>query len=77
MESPARLRAWYFFSEDLPDGEVIVPIRNRHGLAFAVRKDAEPQEIIDSLNETARFVLDLGLGYIGQPEAPPETGQQG
>ncbi|MFF7310523.1 hypothetical protein [Streptomyces sp. NPDC008137] len=73
MESPAKARAWYFFSEDLPEGEVIVPIKSKHGLAFAVKKGAEPQEILDSLNETARFVLDVGLGHISQPEMPPNS----
>lgn len=69
MESPT---AWYFFSDDLPDGEVILPIKNEHGLAFAVRRGAMEQSTLDDLNRTMRFVLGVGLLHLGQTEKPPD-----
>lgn len=70
MESP---RVWYFFSDDLPDGEVIVPIKNEHGLAFAVRRGAMEQSTLDELNRTAQFVLGVGLMRLGETEKPPDN----
>lgn len=75
MESPRRPRAWYFFSEDLPDGEILVPIRCEHGLAFAVRPNSGMnQQMLDQLNETADFVLGVGLAQlnVGDEDKPPE-----
>lgn len=72
MESPQVLHAWYFFSDDLPDGEVIVPIKTPRGLAFGVRTGAMPQATLDALNQTAEFVLGIGLAQLGQTEKPPD-----
>ncbi|MER6956047.1 hypothetical protein [Streptomyces sp. NPDC000618] len=71
MESP-QPQAWYFFSSDLPDGEVIVPFKTQQGLAFGVRTGAMPDETLDALNRTARFVLGVGLAHIGHTEKPPD-----
>jgi hypothetical protein len=72
MESPDRESptAWYFFTDDLPDGEVIVPFETPWGLAFGVRTGAMPQETMDALNATARFVLGVGLAHLGDTESP-------
>lgn len=75
MGSPRRPRVWYFFSEDLPDGEILMPIKCKHGLAFAVRPDSGMEEnMLDQLNETAEFVLGVGLAHLdGEDEdEPPE-----
>lgn len=72
MESP-QPQAWYFFSDKVPKKEVIVPIRTSHGLAFAVRTGASAEEIVEALNETAEFVLGVGLAHIGHTEKPPDT----
>lgn len=72
MESQTTPQAWYFFTDDLPDGEVITPFRTRHGLAFGVRTGAMPDETLDALNQTARFVLGVGLAHIGHTEKPPD-----
>lgn len=74
MESPT---AWYFFSDDLPDGEVILPIKNQHGLAFAVRRGAMEQSTLDDLNRTMRFVLSVGHLRLGQTEEPPNEDKDG
>jgi hypothetical protein len=70
-----RQRVWYFFSDDVPDGELIVPIKNEHGLAFAVRPDAGmKQEMLDELNRVADYVLGVGLAHLGagREERPPD-----
>lgn len=77
MESPngpsVGPRAWYFFSDDLPDGEILVPIKSKHGLAFAVRPNAGmEQRMLDQLNETAEFVLGVGLAHLDTDDEPPE-----
>ncbi|MFH9404930.1 MULTISPECIES: hypothetical protein [unclassified Streptomyces] len=73
MESQRQqARAWYFFSDEVPDGEVIVPIKTRYGLAFACRPGEMTQRMLDGLNEAARHVLGVGLATITDNEKPPE-----
>jgi hypothetical protein len=75
MESPRRPRAWYFFSEDLPDGEILMPIKCKHGLAVAVRPNSGmDQPMLDKLNETADFLVGVGLVRldVGDEHKPPE-----
>ncbi|MFF5186427.1 hypothetical protein ACFY30_22070 [Streptomyces sp. NPDC000345] len=78
MVSPQASRAWYFFDHRVPSGEVIVPIKNSQGLAFAVRPTATPEEIVAALNETAEFVLGVGLARVGQTEQqkPPDLARK-
>ncbi|MGW5126715.1 hypothetical protein ACWEQ7_22195 [Streptomyces sp. NPDC004069] len=75
MASP-RPRVWYFFSDDLPDGELIVPIvSDEHGLAFAVRPNAGmDKEMLDRLNQAADHVLSIGIIHLGSSQAgkPPD-----
>jgi hypothetical protein len=66
-------RVWYFFSDEVPDSQVIVPFRTRHGLAFGVRRGATEDELLDALNETARFVLGVGLAHVDPSEEPPDS----
>ncbi|MFJ8109949.1 hypothetical protein [Streptomyces sp. NPDC096132] len=73
VSPPAQMQAWYFFSDDLPDGQLIVPFKTRHGLAFGVRTGAMPEATLEALNETARFVLGVGLAHLGPTEKPPDT----
>jgi hypothetical protein len=76
MESPCHLqRFWYAFSDDLPEGELVVPVKNEYGLAFAVRRDAGiTQEMLDQLNAAADFVLGVGLAHLDveRTDTPPE-----
>jgi len=68
-------RVWYFFSDDVPEDELMVPIKCEHGLAFAVRpKSGMDQPMLDRLNEVADFVLGVGLAHVdvGQVDMPPE-----
>ncbi|GAB2732516.1 hypothetical protein [Streptomyces bullii] len=70
MESPARPRVWYFFSDDVPEGQVILPIKCEHGLAFAIRPGEMTPAMLEGLNQTAKFVLDIGLAHISQTVVP-------
>jgi hypothetical protein len=75
MESPRGPRVWYFFSDDVPECELIVPIESDYGLAFAVRPNAGmDQAMLDRLNEAADHVLGVGLAHlnIGRNDKPPE-----
>jgi len=79
MEPGRRPRVWYFFSSDLPEGELIMPIKTRFGLAFAVRPDAGmEQEMLDQLNRTAEFVLGVGLAHLdgGEDDDPHLDGEE-
>jgi hypothetical protein len=65
MESPQMPRAWYFFSDDLPDGEVIVPFTTKTGsLAFGVRTGAMPDATLDALNEAGRVAFGVRAGAM-------------
>lgn len=75
MESPRGPRVWYFFSDDVPECELIVPIKTDYGLAFAVRpKAGMSQAMLDRLNEAADHVLGVGLAHldVGRTDKPPE-----
>lgn len=63
---------WYFFTDDLPDGEVIGTFKTKDGLAFGVRRGVTADELVEALNQTARFVLGVGLAHIGHTEKPPD-----
>jgi hypothetical protein len=64
MESP-RGRVWYFFSDDVPEGKLMIPIVNDHGLAIAVRPDAGMErEMLDELNRVADHVVGVGIAHL-------------
>jgi hypothetical protein len=74
-QSPRSPRVWYFYSDDLPDDEILVPIKNEHGLAFAVRPGPwMSPEMLDRLNEAAEHVLGVGLAHldVGRIDKPPD-----
>ncbi|MFE9920432.1 hypothetical protein ACFYQA_02260 [Streptomyces sp. NPDC005774] len=70
----SRQRVWYFFSDDLPEDEIFMPIRNEHGLAFAVRPNSGmDQAMLDRLNEAADHVISVGLAQLNISQGkPPE-----
>lgn len=63
MTAPPTQRVWYFFSEDLPDGVLIVPIKTAEGLAFGVRPGAMTEEMLAALNQNVEFVIGTGLAH--------------
>jgi hypothetical protein len=71
MTSP-RARAWYVFSDALPDGEILMPIMTPHGTAVAVRRGQMTDELMAELNASARHLIDIGLWQPGEEgEEPP------
>jgi len=74
MESPRGPRVWYFFSDDLPDEEILVPFKTQHGLAFGVRPGKMEPEMLHRLNEAADHVLGVGLAHVDavHTDKPPE-----
>lgn len=74
-ENPPRhrpARAWYVFSDDLPDGEVLMPILTPHGTAMAVRRGHMTQELMDELNASLRHLIGTGLWQPGEEGKPPD-----
>lgn len=77
MESQRRARVKYVFSDDLPDGEVIVPVRTKTGeLIFPVRRGEMTQRMLDELNAVADHIVGVGLVQISDNEKPPEGDQK-
>ncbi|MEU8717524.1 hypothetical protein [Streptomyces sp. NPDC048663] len=72
MTSPPQQRVWYFFSDDLPEEHLIVPIRTAQGLAFGIRPGAMTEPMLQALNQTAEFVLGTGLAHVGHTGKPPD-----
>ncbi|MGQ4469353.1 hypothetical protein ACN6K6_000655 [Streptomyces violaceoruber] len=57
-------RCWLVWSEDLPDGEVVVPIKTKDGLAIACRPGQMTKQMFDDLNAVARHVIGVGIVSI-------------
>ncbi|MFF9582455.1 hypothetical protein [Streptomyces achromogenes] len=54
----------------MPEHELIVPVKSKYGLAFAVRPGAGmEQAMLDELNRTADWVLGIGLAHLESQEA--------
>ncbi|GAA5032993.1 hypothetical protein GCM10023335_76000 [Streptomyces siamensis] len=68
----ATARAWYVFSDALPDGEILMPILTEHGTALAVRPGEMTEALMTELNAVLRHLIGVGLWQPGQEGAPPE-----
>lgn len=67
MASPVMAaRFSYVFCEDIPDGEVVVPIVSKAGTVLAVRPGAMTEECLAALNEAARLLIDTGRWQPGE-----------
>ncbi|KUN34803.1 hypothetical protein AQJ30_27405 [Streptomyces longwoodensis] len=64
--------SWFFFDERVPGEQVVVPVKNGHGLGWAICPTATPEQIVEALNATMRFVLGVGLLRLGDTEKPPD-----
>lgn len=65
-------RVWFFASDDLPDGEVITPIRTPEGLALGVRSGAKVDEVLDDLNRVLDWAVQTGMLHVRHVDKPPE-----
>jgi hypothetical protein len=75
MEPPKRpARAWFVFSDDLPEREIIVPILTKHGTAMAVRPGEMTPQLLKALNQSVKHLIDTGLWQPGDdgPQEPRE-----
>jgi hypothetical protein len=60
-----RGQVWYFFSDAVPDGELMIPIVSDHGLAIAVKPNAGiDQKTLDELQRVADHVLGVGIAHL-------------
>lgn len=74
-ENPPRhrpARAWYLFSDDLPPGEILMPVLTPHGTAMAVKRGHMTQALMDELNASLRHLIGTGLWQPGDEGTPPE-----
>jgi hypothetical protein len=66
-------RCWLVWSDDLPDDEVMVPIKTKDGLALACRPGEMSKRMFDDLNAAARHLIGVGIVSINDNgEKPPE-----
>ncbi|MGA5668980.1 hypothetical protein ACPCTG_26295 [Streptomyces pseudogriseolus] len=66
-------RCWLVWSEDLPDGEVVVPVKTKDGLAIACRPGEMTKQMFDDLNAAARHLIGVGIVSINDNGGePPE-----
>ncbi|NUS74958.1 MAG: hypothetical protein HOV70_02000 [Streptomyces sp.] len=80
MESPEQpesdaqrpARAWFFFSDDLPEGELVVPILTKHGTAMGVPPGEMTPRLLQALNQTVKQLIDTGLWQPGDDDEKPE-----
>lgn len=49
--------AWYELRDDLPDGEVLVPVLTNRGTVIAVRKGAMTEECCAELNKMLNHLV--------------------
>lgn len=66
-------RCWLVWSDDLPDGEEMVPIKTKDGLALACRPGGMTKPMFDAFNAAARHLIGVGIVTINDNGGkPPE-----
>lgn len=63
---------WFFASDDLPEGEVITPIRTPEGLALGVHSGAKMDEVLNDLNRVLDWAVQTGVLQVSQIQQPPQ-----
>lgn len=74
MESPKRPaeRAWFQFSDEIPDDEVVVAVQTPNGIAFPVRPGEMTPNLLKALNESFDHLVSVGLLRVGDDgDEPP------
>lgn len=68
-----RPRVWCVLTDDLPDGELVMPVVTPNGIALAVRRGEKvEEELVSELNAVLRHLVDTGLCLPGSRGAPPD-----
>jgi hypothetical protein len=66
MESPKRpAKAWFQFSEEIPDDELVVAVRTPHGIALPVRPGEMTPQLLQALNKSFDHLVSVGLMRVG------------
>lgn len=67
MESPKRpaKKAWFQFSEDIPDDELVVAVQTPRGIALPVRPGEMTPQLLKALNESFDHLVSIGLLRVG------------
>lgn len=65
-------RAWWEFRDDLPDGEVLMPVLTPRGTMIAVRPGEMTDELLEAVNAMLAHVVGTGIWQPGDddPEGP-------
>lgn len=58
---PARARARFEISDDLPDGMIVVPVERAGEIVWLVRRGEMTDELIEQVNDTLTHVTRHGL----------------
>lgn len=59
--APAPAGARYEIRDDLPDGEILVPIDGPTGTVMAVRRGHMSPELVAAINGTLAWMIQVGL----------------
>jgi hypothetical protein len=66
-------KAWWEFSDALPDGEVLLPVQTDQGLIMAVRPGHMSEELLTELNKVLEHLIGTGRWNPGEDG---ETGEE-
>jgi hypothetical protein len=61
-------KAWYELRDDLPDGEVLVPVETAEGTILAVRKGHMSEQLVEAANATYEHLIGAGRWAPGGEE---------
>ena len=74
MESQTRpAAAWYELRDDLPDGEVLVPVLTKRGTVIAVRKGEMTEALCAELNKMLTHLIGNHIWEPGVGADPSLT----
>ncbi|MGW0537852.1 hypothetical protein [Streptomyces sp. NPDC003032] len=59
-------KAWWEFSDALPDGEVLLPVQTDQGLIMVVRPGHMSEELLVELNKVLEHLIGTGLWNPGE-----------
>lgn len=72
MESPRPAKKlWFLTSDQIPDGELVVPVETQYGTALAMRPKEVTPELIRALNESVAHLVSIGLLQVGDDGFEP------
>ncbi|AZM54132.1 hypothetical protein DMA15_17440 [Streptomyces sp. WAC 01529] len=70
-------KAWWEFSDALPDGEVLLPVQTDQGLIMAVRRGHMSEELLVELNKVLEHLIGTGRWNPGEDGGHDDDGGDG